>query len=311
MISPPVFASTDDYVTRLGDTGFWTVCIAAALERHGLADDRQAPVAGFNATYPTFVCGDAVVKLFGHFPPWRRAHSAERAAYRLLVTDPEIAAPRLLGEGNLFDDPDRPWPYLITGRMPGIASGRAKLSADERLALAVDLGRQVRRLHALPIAGRMTQANWTAGNLSNAMAQSSLPPHLAAQTETYLARLTPFDRVFSHGDITANHVFVAQGCFTGIIDWGDAMVTDRHYELIQLYRDLFQCDKALFRTFLEASDWPVGKDFAQKALGLALYRQTIGAAQHHTMDVFQPIAARFPLQDIATLDELATELFEI
>ena len=195
--------------------------------------------------------------------------------------------------------------------MPGIASWRAELSADERLALAADLGRQIRRLHALPTAGPVTQADWATANLSAAMAQSSLPPHLAAQAETYLARLAPFDRVFTHGDMTANHVFVAQGRFAGIIDWGDAMVTDRHYELIQLYRDLFSCDKTLFRTFLDASDWPIGRDFAQKALGLALYRQTIGAAQHHSMDIFEPIAARFPLQDIATLEELATELFEI
>ncbi len=36
------------------------------------------------------------------------------------------------------------------------------------------------------------------------------------------------------------------------------MVTDRHHELIQIYRDTFDCDKALFRLFLDASDWPLG-----------------------------------------------------
>ena len=40
-------------------------------------------------------------------------------------------------------------------------------------------------------------------------------------------------------------------------------------------------------------------------------RQAIGLAQHHTMDVFEPIAALFPLPDIATLDELASELFSV
>ena len=89
------------------------------------------------------------------------------------------------------------------------------------------------------------------------------------------------------------------------------MATDRHYELIQLYRDLFGCDKRLFRAFLEASDWPIGKDFPRQALGLALHRQAVGLAQHHTMDVFEPIAALLPLRDIATLDELATELFAV
>lgn len=92
---------------------------------------------------------------------------------------------------------------------------------------------------------------------------------------------------------------------------GDAMMTDRHYELIQIYRDMFRCDKTLLRVFLQASDWPVGKNFPHQALGLALHRQAVGLAQHHTIDVFEPIAALFPLQDIGTLDELATELFAV
>ena len=87
------------------------------------------------------------------------------------------------------------------------------------------------------------------------------------------------------------------------------MVTDRRYELIQLFRDMFGCDKALLPVFLQASDWQAGKDFPQQALGLALRRQAIGVTQHRTIDVFEPIAAQFPLQDIGTLDENATELF--
>jgi hygromycin-B 7''-O-kinase len=160
-------------------------------------------------------------------------------------------------------------------------------------------------------SGIATDENWPALNVAAAAEKSSLPPHLISQIDDYLARLGPFDRVFVHGDLVANHVYVENGRITGIIDWGDAMVTDRHYELIQLYRDMFGCDKALLRVFLEACNWPVGRDFSRQALGLALYRQAAGLAQHHTMDVFEPIAALFPLYDIGTLDELATELFAI
>jgi hypothetical protein len=39
------------------------------------------------------------------------------------------------------------------------------------------------------------------------------------------------------------------------------MVTDRRYELGKLHLDLFHCDKALLRVFLDASDWPVGKNW--------------------------------------------------
>ncbi len=72
---------------------------------------------------------------------------------------------------------------------------------------------------------------------------------------------------------------------------------------------MFGCDKALLRAFPEASAWPVGTDFPRQALGLALHRQAVGVAQHHAMDVFEPIAALLPLRDIGTLDELASELF--
>lgn len=309
MIAPPIFTSLDAHISRIGDADFWGPYVAEVLARHDLADTDRKPVAGVNATYPTFVCGDVVVKLFGQSPAWRRSFAAEHAAHRLIATDPAIAAPTLLGDGRLFDDNSAPWPYLVTTRMPGIASPRAELSAAQRHALAIDLGRQVRRVHALASSGVATAADWRAGNIAGAAAESSLPPHLVAQVDDYLGRLGPFDTVFVHGDLCANHVFVKDGRLAGIIDWGDAMATDRHYELIQIFRDTFACDKALFAAFLDASDWPMAEDFAQKALGLALHRQAIGLAQHHTMDVFEPIAARFPVQDIATLDELATELF--
>ncbi len=311
MIAPPTFASLEEHISRIGDAGFWAPYVAEVLARHDLAGADRKPAAGFNATYPTFVCGDVVVKLFGQSQAWRRSFEAERAAHELIATDSEIAAPGLLGDGRLYDDDSAPWPYLITTRMSGVASPRADLSAEQRRELAVDLGRLVRRVHALPPMGVATAADWRPTRIAVAAARSSLPTHLAAQIDDYLGRLGPFDTVFVHGDLCANHVFVDNGRVAGIIDWGDAMTTDRHYELIQIYRDMFDCDKALFATFLDASGWPVAKDFAQKALGLALHRQAIGLAQHHTMDVFEPIAARFPLNDIATLDELATELFAV
>jgi len=309
--APPTFASIEEHVSRLGDVGFWSPYVAEILERHDLSDAVWEPVAGFNPTYPTFLCGELVVKLFGYSRGWRESHAAERAAQALIATDPEIAAPRMLAEGRLYDDADTPWPYLVTTRMAGVSWHDAELSADQRRAVAADLGTQVRRVHALRPSRVATHEDWPGLDVAAAAEQSSLPSHLVAQIDDYLGRLGPFDRVFVHGDLCAMHAFVENGRLTGIIDWGDAMVTDRHYELIQIYRDTFGCDKALLSVFLEACDWPVGQDFARRALGLALHRQAVGLVQHHTMDVFEPIAALFPLRDIATLDDLATELFAI
>ena len=90
--APPTFASIRDHVARLGDVDFWSLYLTEILERHDLADSGREPVAGFNPTYPTFLCGDVVVKLFGCSRAWRESHAAERAAQVLVATDPEIAA---------------------------------------------------------------------------------------------------------------------------------------------------------------------------------------------------------------------------
>jgi hypothetical protein len=307
----PKFASIQEYVSRLSDVGFGWPYVAEILKRHDLGDAGREAVAGFNATYPTFLYGDVVVKLFGHFRSWRESHAAERAAQALVGTDPEIAAPSLLAEGRLYEDADAPWSYLITTRMPGVPWSRAELSTEQQLSVAADLGSQIRRVHALRPSGVATHEDWPALDVAAAAQQSSLPPHLIAQIDDYLARLGPFDRVLVHGDLVANHVYVVNNRLTGIIDWGDAMVTDRHYELGKLYFDTFRCDKTLLRVFLAASDWPAGEDFACKTLGLALHRQAVGLTQHHTFDVFHSLPAVLSLQDIGNLDELATELFAV
>jgi hypothetical protein len=306
----PTFDSIEDYRSRLGDAGFWLPYVAEVLRRHDLGDGSGGIQAGYNPTYPTFLWGDVVVKLFGFSRSWRAGHAAESAALTMVATDPGISAPTLLAEGRLYASDD-PWPYLVTERMPGTAWRDAGLSGEQKSTVASELGAQVRRVHTLRPWGIVPHAEWSALDVAQAAARSSLPQHLVAQVPEFLSRLRTFDHVFVHGDLVAAHVFVTDGHLAGLIDWGDAMVIDRHYELIQIHRDLFDCDRSLLRSFLEGADWPVGEDFAHRALGLALHRQAVGLAQHHSMDVFEPVAARFPLQDIATLDDLATELFAV
>lgn len=308
MIPPPRFASVQEHIARAADVDFWQPYVMEILRRHGLTDAAREPVAGFNATYPTFVYGDVVVKLFGGTRDWRTGFAAERSALALVATDPGIAAPTLVADGWLYQSA---WPYLVLTRVPGVAWNHAGLAAGRQLRLAAELGRQLRRVHMLPAEGVATDADWPPFDVTVAAMRSSLPPHLAAQAADYLARLGPPDPAFVHGDLGWPHVFVMDGEIAGIIDWGDAMVTDRHFELIQIYRGLFDCDKELFRVFLDGCDWPLGKDFPRQVLGHAIRRQAVGLAQHHIIDVFEPIAAQYPLPDIATLDELATILFEV
>ncbi|MCC7368949.1 MAG: phosphotransferase [Chloroflexi bacterium] len=331
MTQPPDFASIEAYRARLGDVPFWQPYVHEILHRHALAATGQQIDAGHNPTSPTFLYGEVVVKLFGYLPAWERSERFERGALALVTTNPALAAPTLLAHGLLYEGSSAPWPYLISRRMRGVASWQAGLTPGQQHALALALGQQIGLLHALPISaeagddttgsaaagdaiaqGAATEADWAGVSIATAATESSLPPHLAAQAEAYVTRLGPSsaaDRVFTHGDIVATHVYVEDGRLSGIIDWGDATIADRHVELIQIYRDLFRCDRDLFRVFLEAADWPRADDFPHRALAHALRRQAMGLAQHPTIDVFMPIARRYPLAEVATLEELAELLF--
>lgn len=306
MTEPLRFASREEYVARRGDVAFWRPQIDVILARHRLPDG--VITAGFNATHPTFLVGDVVVKLFGHGRAWRRSHWAERAAHACVETDATILAPHTIAHGDLSDDGDAPWPYLISSRIDGVSWRNAALTSIQRTEIATDLARQIKRVHALPPSGAATAADWAGVAIDEAAHRSSLPAHLAAQAGAFVdlhAGAEAGDRVFVHGDLCRTHVFIAAGRLRGIIDWGDAMLADPHYELVQLHRDLFASDKALLRAFLTAYDWPLDAQFPRRMFAQALHRQAIGLAQHDCMDVFEPIAEQFPLHEIATLDELA------
>lgn len=311
MTAPPRFLSDQDYVERLSDVEFWWPFVASILTRHLPEAAASEVCAGQGGTYPTILVDDYAVKLFGHFQAWRHAFRDEHTALKVVSSDALIAAPSLLASGSLFDGHDNPWPYLVTSRVPGVALPEADLTLEERRLLAKHLGAQIKHVQRLEPQGLTTVQQLPALDYAAAAARSSLPSHLVPEVEGFLARLGPFNPVFVHGDLFERHIIVDRGRLSGIIDWGDALVTDRHYELAKLYLDSFDCDKGLLRTFLEAADWPVEKNFPQMALGLALVRQATGLIQHLSNDTFHRLPANMPLQDIETLDELAVRLFEL
>ena len=299
-------------MARLDDVQYWWPHAARVFDLHGMEVGEGDVEAGKGGTFPTLICGDVVIKLFGHLPFWRRAYDAELAAMSLIADGPHVLAPKLLAHGELFVDSTRPWPYLVTTRMPGSPWEETALSAEEKSAIAADLGCQVRCISALaPTADIATPDGWCGPSLVAASMRSVLPSRLIAQIDDYVDGTHRDDRVFLHGDLMFRHVFVEDGRLAGVIDWGDALVADRHYELAQIQLNLFDCDKTLLRTFLDHSNWPVERDFARRALTEAFRRQAVGLAQHRTMDVFHKLPRLLPLEDIATLDELATVLFGV
>ncbi len=308
-----VFSSEDEYCSHRSDLDFWWPHIVNVLERHNLADAIKCSIAecGFNSTYPVFLIDDIVIKFFGHRPYWLGAYNTECASHEYLLKDDTILAPRILARGQLFANTDTSWCYLISSRISGQAWLDTNLTYEEKNKIAEEIGQQLRKIHALPTDNRLKHTHeWSKLNFRSAAEKSVLPKHLIEQVDDFITKLYDFDICFVNGDMVDTHIFINNGHLSGIIDWGDATITDRHYELGKLF-DTFDWDKRLLKTVLETSNWPVKKSFSKQSLGLALYRQAVGLTQHNSFDVFNKLPDLLPLEDIATLDELADILFGV
>lgn len=310
----PVFKSEREYRLRRSDLDFWWPNIVHLSEWHklGITDKRSIAECGFNSTYPVFLIENVVIKFFGHRANWADAFNIECSAHECLIGNDTILAPRILAKGQLFIDTEVTWPYIISSRISGRSWLDANLTQDEKNNVAAEIGQQLHKIHDLSINDKQLRHDheWSKLNFRLAAKKSILPKHLVVQVDSFIAKLDKFDRCFVNGDIVDTHVFIKNGHLSGIIDWGDATVTDRHYELGKLL-DTFDWDKKLLKIVLDASNWPVKKNFSKQSLGLALYRQAVGLTQHNSFDVFYKLPNLLPLDDIATLDDLAVILFEV
>lgn len=269
----------NDFPARRSDIGVWGPLAGNVLRRHGLPAEGE-PSCAPGASYPTVLWGGVVVKFYGEVGDWRGAYRAELRAYRVLNKDPGIA-PLLLAHGD-----EGEWPYLVITRLPG-RTWPSDMDDATRRSAAASLGERIGRLHRLPVDLPPHHQPWDA----SAFRDSKLPPALVAQAPDFIARHAGHDHVFANTDLFEGNILVEDGRVTGLLDWGDAMVVDRHTELAKIHLSVFGGDKALLRVFLDAAAWPVDGDFARRALAHALMRQVIGVAQHgHGFDNF----FRFP-----------------
>lgn len=299
----PQFEAISEYGDRLGDAAFWAPYARDALSRHGF-DGRQLE-SGFVGTYPTFLAGDVVVKLFGHFPSWRSDHATELEVQRILLAHKEIPAPALLADGALYGTGE-PWPYLLTERLSGTAIRDSRLEPNVARRIAYDLGAVMRDVHEVAVPSGFDR-DWLAEHRGDATARhrewARLPAGLIDQLDAYLrTHLPPGERKLVHGDLTADHVFVDAGRLAGVIDWGDAQYTDPHYDLPAVYLDAFRGDSALLRAFLDGYGWPVDDGFPHRLLSAVLLHQFADGE-------LEAIGKLVPLDEIASLEELAVRLY--
>lgn len=297
VIRPPVFDSIDSYGARLGDVAYWRPYAEAALAESGLSD--VALVSGFEGTYPTLVGQRLVVKLFGYFPGWRESVAAELATSRVIEKVDEISAPKIVASGSLFAGAEADWPFLIMERLSGKAWREAELGAAAAGSVAWQLGSQIRHLHdSGPVDLPGGRADWITAHGGEAARRhrewGTLPDHLIDQIPEYLHSYRAECRSLVHADLTEDHLFVEGNRLLGIIDWGDAMVTDPFYELVALHLGAFAGDRRLLGRFLTGYDWQLDDGFADHALQVTLM---------HQFDCFRSVAhlakATGSLKDLA------------
>jgi hypothetical protein len=130
------FASTAEYAATRENVDFWQPYVHEALRRHALA--TVAPGIGTGGTFPTFLAGAYVVKLFPALFSGAECFEIERSIHQLFLEHRRILAPRLVAHGQLFDRGWR-WPYLITRRLEGASWRNADLSLENQEAVASQL----------------------------------------------------------------------------------------------------------------------------------------------------------------------------
>lgn len=307
------FATLEAYGASLGDARLWTPFAHEVLRECGLPQ-RRPVVAGAAGTFPTLLVGEGddrvVVKFFGPLFHGPQCAAIERELYALLAraTDHDrgsaIPAPRMLATATLDAGSAWPWEVIVSTVMPGesltAARVRGAVSPEDGVRIARFLADVTDRLAALTPgpddagvdALLADDTHWPSFLRQQARSVAArhrtwgdLPPHLIDQLDGWLDVETLIAegmsvRALIHGDLTADHVFGASGrkgnhwTPAGLIDFGDARIGDRRYDLIPLFVDAFAGDPALLRAYLAAigTDLTAG-DFPRSMLALTLLHE--------------------------------------
>jgi Ser/Thr protein kinase RdoA (MazF antagonist) len=298
----PEFATLQDYAAQFTCVETWEPYVQAICDRHGLSGRIVA--ADLAGTNPVFIIAPhnqaprCVVKLYEtRLFDGTRSCAMERAVYGLIAQHPHLPAPALLAHGDLFGDGR--WPYNVIRHIPGHSLSQAsdQLGPTDRLNLAAFLGRHLRALHSLPTPPTLIQAREPFREFLHAQYAAceqrlrdwgAVSPHLLGTLHFYLfdeaawdtALLEPTLRLI-HADLNADHVLGQRdpntGAWTptGLIDFGDARVADRLYELVPLHLGLFGSDTTLLRAFMAAygPDDDLQRDFVRRAMNFTLLFQ--------------------------------------
>lgn len=324
----PSFASREEYARHFTDIEYWRPYVEAICERHNLAPSHHIQ-RGLPGSNPVFIVDERyVVKIYTHLFGGAESSARELELYSLFARFPQLPFPILLAFGTLFPvGQEWHWPYIVISVVPGTSIGEfyEQVHHADKLALARYLGSLLYKLHNLPLDGLQSFKPAWDGFVSfleqqrhscveNHKRWKALPASLIDQIDGYLLPVRTLVNQRSrplllHCDLNQDHVmgFLKDGPWqtTGIIDFGDARIGERLYELIALHMGLFHGDKTLLGAFLESYgiDKMVEKQFVHKAMSYTLLFE---------FDVLGPIFQAAPsLRRVTSLAKLAELLWDI
>ena len=301
-LEPPSLASRSSYARRFQDPGFWQPYVDEVLHRHNLPWGQA--IVGAGGTFPTFLVGAYLVKFFGRRFDGAECFEIERSLHTCVLPLLRVPTPRHVANGHLFQTGWR-WRYIVTTRLTGTAwREMSDASGDWQRIVASELGALLREVHEFGCPDGTVSHRELVDALRTSCAarhrrRRMLPEFLVDQIDDYLAAASN-ERRLIHADLHGDHVFVRDGHLAGIIDWGDALYGDPYYDLPSLFFGTFGGSKPLLQTFLDAYGWPVGVDFAHRAMTMTLVHE------------FNPLGdALPPLDEIRTLHDLAETLWQL
>lgn len=236
----------------------WVSVCAGVAARAGVKGDVVR--AGSGSLVVCFVGDGHVVKLYP--PIHRETRVRETAALSLAAGLP---VPRIVGEFDVEG-----WTALLMTRVPGVALDVLwpQLSPFDRVRLAGDVGRFVRRLHTrnlfqadvLTLSWKSHVQRCCAGLVETQRARGLEEPWLA-QLPELIATLRPLmeaqsDLVLLHTELGPGHVLVKSGGggfdVGGVIDFGDALVGPAMMELSAMLIFVTRGDRLAVRAWRDA-----------------------------------------------------------
>ncbi len=298
IVSPwPDVDDDEDFDLVARDDDALAAGVVAVLAAHGVT----APPVRYPAGYlPVYAAGDAVLKIFP--PPYAAAAEAEAAALTAAHGRLPVATPGLRHAGEFAG-----WDYLLMDRLPGVplATAWTGLGRDTRDRIAGQLGAAVAALHDLPCADAGDWDDFVAQQWDLCLARQralGLGASWLAQIPAFLGsldlRAAP---VLVHTELRAEHLLVADGRLTGIVDFEPVRAGAPEYDLCGLG--------------IHAGDAPFAaatlRAYGRVTIDPALGRRLLGWYLLHQYGNLAAALERLPAPPEPTLEALARTWYGI